>query len=411
MGAQYRSVIHVDLDAFFASVEELLDPSIAGLPIIVGGDPAQRGVVSSASYAARAFGVRSAMPMGQALRLCPQAIVRHGHFREYHRYSGEVMAILKACTPLFEQVSIDEAFLDVTGCERLWGSPEEIARALQRQILESCQLPSSVGVASNKLVAKTASGLRKPRGLVIVPPGQEAAFLACLPVEQLWGVGAVAARRLHDLGLHTIGDLAAVPQKTLTYAFGSQGAVLHEHAHGLDDSLVTPAGHRRSLSHERTFARDLYGVAELEKALLSASDEVAARLRREALQGRVVGIKLRYGDFRTVTRQVTLEQPTNLGPTIYQQALRLLRRTWKAGAPVRLLGVSASGLVDQPAYQMGLFGVDDGRWTRLSQALDQIHSRFGKQAIQRASFLEPAMPDAVPSEESDLNDPDPHSGE
>ncbi len=404
-----RHIIHVDLDAFFASVEELLDPTIAGLPIIVGGDPAQRGVVSSASYAARAFGVRSAMPMGQALRLCPQAIVRHGHYRDYGRYSRQVMAIVEGYTPLVEQISIDEAFLDVTGCERLWGPPGEIARALQQRIQDSCHLPSSVGVATNKLVAKIASGLHKPRGLVIVPPGEEAAFLAPLPVEALWGVGAVAAARLHGLGLHSIGDLAAVPQKTLIYAFGSHGAALYEQAHGIDDRPVLPEGRRRSLSHEQTFARDVVDGEELARALLESSDEVAARLRRERLQGRVVGIKLRYWDFTTITRRVTLERPTDLGPTVYRHALQLLRRAWKPGTAVRLLGVSISGVVELPAYQMALFGADDGRWARLSQALDQIRTRFGDRAIRRAISLEPAPPaeEAPTADEGDDTPSDP----
>ncbi len=403
MEKRLRNIIHIDLDAFFASVEELLDPSIAGLPIIVGGDPAQRGVVSSASYAARAFGVRSAMPMFQALRLCPQAIVRHGHHREYTRYSRQVMSILEEYTPLVEPVSIDEAFLDVTGCERLWGPPEKIAQTLQERVLAECSLPASVGVAGNKLVAKIASGLHKPRGLVIVPPGRETDFLAPLPVEALWGVGAVAARRLHDLGLQTIGDLASVPERTLTYAFGSQGSVLYNHARGIDDRPVTPEWRRRSLSHERTFARDLTDDAELDRALLAASDEVGARLRRAGLQGKVVGIKLRYADFTTVTRRATLEHPTNLAPTIYQHAQQLLRRARRANAAIRLLGVSMSGLIEQPSYQLGLFGQDDGRWTRLSQALDDIRGRYGDGAIRRAVFLEP------PGQEDDAADEDPAS--
>lgn len=384
-----RSIIHLDLDAFFASVEELLDPSIAGKPVIVGGDPAQRGVVSSASYAARAYGVRSAMPMSRALRLCPQAVVRHGHFREYRRYSEQVMAILAAYTPLVEQISIDEAFLDVTGCERLWGSAPEIARTLQRRILDECRLPSSVGVASNKLVAKIASGLRKPRALVVVPPGEEAAFLAPLPIEGLWGVGEVAARRLHDLGLRTIGDLAALRRETLVYAFGSYGAALYEHARGIDNGQVTTEYRRRSLSREETFARDVVDERDLERVLLRLSDEVATRLRRHGLQGRVVGLKLRYGDFTTITRRVTLEQPTDLAPTIYAHARALLRRAWKAGAAVRLLGVGMAGLVEIPAYQLGLFSAGEQRSARLSRTLDAIQARYGNDAIRRAAFLEP----------------------
>ncbi|HOG46076.1 MAG TPA: DNA polymerase IV [Anaerolineae bacterium] len=383
-----RSIIHLDLDAFFASVEELLDPAIAGKPVIVGGDPLARGVVSSASYAARAFGVRSAMPMGQALRLCPQAIVRHGHFAEYRRYSEQAMAILAAYTPLVEQISIDEAFLDVTGCERLWGEAPEIARTLQRRILDECRLPSSVGVATNKLVAKIASGLRKPRALVVVPAGEEASFLAPLRIEELWGVGEVAARRLHDLGLHTIGDLAAVPRETLIYAFGSYGAVLHEHAHGRDGSPVVTEGRRRSLSREETFARDVADEGELTRVLLRLSDEVAARLRRHGVQGRVVGLKLRTGDFVTLTRRATLPQPTDLAPAIYERARQLFRRAWKPGTPLRLLGVGVAGLVETPAYQLDLFGGGEQRWARLSQALDEIHARYGAEAIRRAAFLE-----------------------
>lgn len=384
-----RSIIHIDLDAFFASVEELLEPAIAGKPIIVGGDPAQRGVVASASYPARAFGVRSAMPMSQALRLCPQAIVRHGHYDQYRRYSEQVMAILETYTPLVEQLSIDEAFLDVTGCHRLWGPPEEIARTVQARILSECHLSSSVGVASNKLVAKVASGLRKPRGFVVVQPGEEADFLAPLAVESLWGVGAVAARRLHDLGLHTIGDLAGVPEKTLIYAFGSQGLTLYDHAHGRDDRPVVPESRRRSLSRERTFAQDVYDERALERVLLEVSDEVGARLRKYGLQGRTVTLKLRYADFTTITRQVTLERPTNLGPTIYQHARQLLKDTWQPGAPVRLLGAGVDGLLREPAYQLGLFGDDDGRWARLAKALDQIRCRYGADAIRRAAFLDP----------------------
>ncbi|MCL6431690.1 MAG: DNA polymerase IV [Anaerolineae bacterium] len=395
-----RTILHVDLDAFFASVEELLDPAIAGKPIIVGGDPQGRGVVSSASYAARAFGVRSAMPMAVALRLCPQAIVRRGHYREYGRYSRQVMAILREYTPLVEQVSIDEAFLDVTGCERLWGPADGLARAIQQRILEGCHLPCSVGVATSKLVAKIASGLRKPQGLVIVPPGEEAAFLAPLPVEELWGVGEVAARRLHALGLHTIGALAAVPKEALVLAFGNQGAVLYDHARGIDNRPVVPENRRRSVSNERTFAQDLTDGEELRKHLLALCDQVAARLRSLGLQGRIVGLKLRYHDFTTVTRRATIDRPTALSPTIFQHARGLLDATWRTGTPVRLLGVSISGLVETPVRQLGLFGDDDGRWMRLSRALDDIRNRYGEQAIRRATFLEPPGEDEGPDDAS-----------
>ncbi|MGQ9681908.1 MAG: DNA polymerase IV [Anaerolineae bacterium] len=397
MAGANRSIIHIDMDAFYASVEELLNPSIAGKPILVGGDPQARGVVSSASYAARAFGVRSAMPMSQAIRLCPQAVICRGHHREYHRYSKQVMAILSEYTPLVEPLSIDEAFLDVTGCERLFGTGEEIARTLLRRIHQEAGLSASAGVAGNKLVAKIASGLHKPRGLVIVPPGEEAEFLAPLPVEDLWGIGPAVARRLHDLGVRTIGELAAIPVKTLSLAFGSYGEVLHQHALGRDNRPVVTGGRRRSLSHENTFARDITDEPELEKELLHIADEVGARLRKAGLQGRVVVLKLRNAAFETVTRNITLQRPTNLGPTIYAAARELLRRTWKPGTPVRLLGVGLSGLVDEPSYQLSLFGQDDSRWTRLSQALDQIRSRYGRDAIRRATFVQPPASDSVES--------------
>ncbi|MBC7260640.1 MAG: DNA polymerase IV, partial [Chloroflexi bacterium] len=271
-----RSVIHVDLDAFFASVEELLDPSIAGLPIIVGGDPAKRGVVASASYAARAYGVRSAMPMAQALRLCPQAIVRHGHREAYASYSRRVMAILAEYTPLLEQVSIDEAFLDVTGCEQLFGPPEEIARCIQQRIRSELGLPASLGVASNKLVAKVASTLAKPRGLLVVPPGEEAAFLAPLAVEYLWGVGKVTAERLHSLGVQTIGQLAALPDQQMRAIFGSAAAEMHRRALGIDDSPVGIEARRKSVSQEHTFPRDVADIRTLQRYLLEMSEELAA---------------------------------------------------------------------------------------------------------------------------------------
>ena len=396
-----RSIIHIDMDAFYASVEELLDPSIAGKPILVGGDPQGRGVVSSASYAARAFGVRSAMPMSQAIRLCPQAIICHGHYREYRRYSRQVMAILGEYTPLVEPLSIDEAFLDVTGCERLFGTGEEIARTLLQRIYQEAGLPASAGVAGSKLVAKIASGLHKPRGLVVVAPGEEAEFLAPLPVEDLWGIGPAAAKRLHDLGVHTIGDLAAIPVKTLTLAFGNHGEALHRHALGLDSRPVVTGGRRRSLSHENTFSRDITDERELEKELLRIADEVGARLRKAGLQGRVVVLKLRNTAFETATRNVTLQRPTNLGPTIYAAARELLKRTWKPGTPVRLLGVGLSGMLDEPLYQLSLFGQDDSRWTRLSQALDQIRSRYGRDAIRRATFVRPPASDSVESADAE----------
>lgn len=381
-----RSVIHVDLDAFFASVEELLDPSIAGLPIIVGGDPSKRGVVASASYAARAYGVRSAMPMAQALRLCPHAIVRHGHREVYASYSERVMAILAEYTPLLEQVSIDEAFLDVTGCEQLFGPAEEIAQRIQQRILHELGLPSSLGVASNKLVAKVASTLAKPRGLIVVPFGQEATFLAPLPIEYLWGIGKVTAERLHSLGVQTIGQLAALPYQQMKALFGSAAVEMHYRALGIDDSPVGIEARRKSVSQEHTFARDVADIRRLKRYLLAMSEELTAQLRRDGECARTVVLKMRYPDFKTITRRASLAQPTDLAEVVYAQAVALLQKEWRQGDRIRLIGLGLTGLVQ--ARQLGLFEASSQRLLKLSQAVDQIRSKYGKQAIRRASLLE-----------------------
>lgn len=382
-----RSIIHLDLDAFFASVEELLDPSIAGLPIIVGGSPEGRGVVSSASYAARAYGVHSAMPTSQALRLCPQAIVRHGHRREYASYSRRVMAILAEYTPLLEPISIDEAFLDVTGCEGLFGPADVLAHRLQERILTELGLPSSLGVASNKLVAKIGSELAKPRGVRVVPPGEEAAFLAPLPIERLWGVGEVTAGRLHQHGVRTIGELAALPEAQMQALFGSGALGMHRRALGMDGSPVSVETRRKSVSQERTFARDVGDLKVLQRSLLKMSEEVAAQLRKEGDCAHTVVLKMRYPDFTTITRQATLAQPTDLAEPIFMQAAKLLQCEWKKGTRLRLIGVGATGL--SQARQLDLFDTHTERLTKLSKAVDEIRNKYGRDAIRRASLLNP----------------------
>jgi len=380
-----RSIIHLDLDAFFASVEELLDPSIVGLPILVGGSPEGRGVVSSASYAARAYGVHSAMPMSQALRLCPQAIVRSGHRRDYSSYSRRVMAILSEYTPLLEPISIDEAFLDVTGCEGLFGPADVLAHRLQERILAELGLPSSLGVASNKLVAKIASDLAKPRGIRVVPPGDEAAFLAPLPIERLWGVGDVTAGRLHQHGVHTIGELAALPESQMQALFGSGAQAMHRHALGISASPVGVESRRKSVSQERTFARDVGDLDVLQRALLKMSEEVAAQLRKEGDCARTVVLKMRYPDFTTITRQATLAQPTDLAEDICAQARKLLQHEWKKGTQLRLIGVGATAL--SQARQLSLFDTHTEQLSKLTKAVDDIRHKYGKDAIRRASLL------------------------
>ncbi len=382
-----RSILHLDLDAFFASVEEILDPSIAGLPILVGGDPSQRGVVSSASYAAREFGVRSAMPMAEALRRCPQAVVRHGHHSQYGDYSRSVMAILSEYTPLLQPLSIDEAFLDVTGCQALFGPADALARRIQQRILSELRLPASLGVASNKLVAKVASDLAKPQGIRVVPLGQEAGFLAPLHVERLWGIGVVTARRLHESGIHTIGQLAALPYAGMKALFGSAAAEIQQRALGIDESLVRAEHQRKSVSQEHTFARDVGDRDELRRALLGMSETVAAQLRAGGECARVVVLKMRFPDFSTITRQVTLDEPTDLAECLHVHASRLLDHEWREGLRVRLLGVGVAGLVH--ARQLSLFPAPDDRLGKLSQAVDGIRGKYGRDAIRRASLLRP----------------------
>jgi len=387
MVAKPRWIIHVDLDAFFASVEELLHPELKGKPIIVGGDPKGRGVVASASYAARAYGVHSAMPMAQALRLCPEAVVISPHHEEYARRSQAVMAILREITPQVEQISIDEAFLDVTGCERLWGPVRQMGEMIQRRIFEEQGLPSSLGIATSKLVAKIACAEGKPRGLVFVPAGEEQAFLAPLPIEKLWGVGKVLGAKLRARGVRTIGDLATWELEQLVQEFGEVGRMLYLGARGIDKSPVRSSRERRSISQEATFAHDTADRELVRRRVLQMSEELAARLRKRHLVAQTVRIKLRYPDFSTMTRQVTLSQPTDQAMVIYEHAWELLRQYWPPGRKLRLIGVGLSGLFEG-GYQLGLFDHQDQRWIRLSQALDEIRQRFGRRAITRASLLE-----------------------
>ena len=367
-------------------MEELLDPSIAGKPILVGGDPGERGVVASASYAARAYGVRSAMPMSQALRLCPQAVVRHGHRKEYSAYSKQVMDILAEYTPLLEPISIDEAFMDVTGCERLFGPADELAHRIQERVRRETGLPCSLGVASNKLVAKVASQQAKPNGVLIVPPGQEASFFAPLPIERLWGVGEVTAERLRRSGVTTIGQLASLPTAQMKALFGSAAAEMQRRALGIDNRPVGEQGERKSISQEHTFARDVADIEVLRRALLDMSEDVAAQLRKSGDCGRTVVLKMRYPDFSTITRRVTLAQPTDLTEVIHTQAVKLLQREWKRGTRVRLIGVGVSGLTH--ARQLSLFDAPAKRLGKLSRTVDAIRRKYGKDAIRRASLLE-----------------------
>jgi DNA polymerase IV len=383
--ARSRTILHVDLDAFFCSVEELLDPGLVGTAFAVGGGADERGVISTASYAARKYGVHSALPTARALRLCPHLKLLPGRHRLYASYSRQVMAMFAAETPLVEQISIDEAFLDLTGDGRSGGAA---AAELQARIRSELRLPSSFGVAANKLVAKIATNVGKPQGLIVVPPGDEAAFLAPLPMAMLWGVGPKTQLRLAALGLRTIGDLAARSVADLEQRFGASGADLARHARGIDDRPVEPEREAKSISKETTFARDVTDRAALRRTMLELCDQVAGALRQNGLAARTVKLKLRWPPFETITRQTTLPQPTDLEADIFAAAFGLFEAAWGRGRPVRLIGVGVSGL-QAPARQLGLFdeSPQQDKAGKLADAVDKIRAKYGWDAVRRASLL------------------------
>ncbi len=387
-----RWILHCDLDAFYASVEQRDHPEYRGKPVIVGGGPHERGVVSAASYEARTFGVHSAMPLVQAGKLCPNGIFVPGNAAAYEEASDAVMALFAERTPLVEPISLDEAFLDVTGTAHLFGGAEACGRGLKRDVREKVGLVLSVGLASNKLCAKVASDLRKPDGFVIVPRGEEAAFLAPLPLKRLWGVGPKTQHVLEDLGMRTIGDLAQADPALLEARLGEHGATIQQRARGNDDDreVVAEPGDPKSIGHAHTFDRDTLDRAQLENTLLRLSEGVGGRLRKHELRGRTVTLQLRVAPFETRTRQRTLAEPTADDLRIYETARSLLREALAADrdagrvSPVRLVGVTASGLVG--GEQLHLF--TGARVSRLNAAMDAVRSRFGDDALDRASARE-----------------------
>ena len=384
-----RTIIHLDLDAFYASVEALDDPTLRGRPVIVGGD-ARRGVVCSASYEARAFGVRSAMPTARAHRLCPAGIFRPPRFERYGELSERVMEIFERYTPLVEPLSLDEAFLDVTASRSLHGTGHDIAVAIRGVVRGETGLTISAGIAEVKFAAKIASDLGKPDGLVEVPVGGVREFLAPLPLGRLWGVGAVTERALRALGLRTIGDLARYPADDLARRFGAHGDFLATLARGEDPRAVVPHDPACSVGAEDTFDDDLRGREALAPHLLRQSHRVARRLRHTRTLGRVLTLKVKYAYFELVTRRCTLPRPTDDGREIYATALAQLERTDPQRA-VRLTGVSVSGLTDEPmARQTDLFEGprerEVGRRRALNSALDAIAERFGEGALVPADL-------------------------
>lgn len=392
-----RKIIHLDLDAFFCAVEEQRDPSLRGKAFAVGGMPEYRGVVSSCSYPARQYGIHSAMPTARALQLYPNLIIVSGHHRHYGDMSRKVMEHLYNRTDLVEQISIDEAFMDVSDLRANAGT---LARELQADIWASLNLPCSLGVATNKLVAKIANNVGKvstatggpPMAIKIIPPGQEAAFLAPLAVRELWGVGPKTAAVLEQLGIQTIGDIAQWPTDDLIARFGQHGKDLARRARGIDTRPVSTEHEAKSISQETTFARDVTDADKLHRTLLHQVENVGLRLRRAELLGSTVRIKLRWADFSTLTRQVTLETPTNQDNDILSAAQQLFDKTWIPSKPVRLLGVGVSGF-QLPVQQLSLWETSSQRGERLQQALDTVRDRYGKRAIRRAVDLEETAKD------------------
>ena len=384
-------ILHLDLDAFFCSVEETLNPSLRGRPFAVGGKPNERGVVASCSYAARRLGIRSAMPMSKAIRMCGTLIIVPPRHNLYSEASKQVMDKLHDLTPLVEQISIDEAFLDISD---LPNEPARLALDLQAGIRDELHLPSSIGIASNKLVAKIATEVGKksakgdapPFALTIVPAGQEAAFLSPLPADMLWGVGPKTSARLTELGIHTIGQIARWPENELIHLFGENGRDLWHHAHGIDDRSIVTEHETKSISQETTFTRDVRDDKTLEKTLHELSAQVGRQLRRNDLAGKTVKLKIRWTDFTTLTRQTTVPGTTDNDDEIFSIALKLMKTVRVPNQAVRLIGVGVSGL-GAPVRQLGLWDAGSEKSRKLQEVVDELQEKYGKKVIKRGDIL------------------------
>ena len=402
-----RLVCHVDMDAFFVSVEELFDPSLRGKPVVVGGSRDQRGVVSAASYAARRYGVHSAMPLRTAARLCPNAIFVPGRMERYREYSEKVFAILGRFSPTVEMASIDEAYVDLTGTGRLLGTPLAAAHRLHEAIRCETKLSCSLGLASSRLVAKVSSDQAKPNGILYILPGEEARFLAGLTVNKIPGIGKRADAALQQLGIRKVGDLAQLDESFLAQRFGKWGLAMAGKARGQDagswfDSPIGLDDDPKSISHENTFSSDVSDRDKLESTLLRLSEMVASRLRKHGLYARTVQLKLRFQDFTTITRAATLDHATQLEHELARTVLALLHNAWDGKTPIRLLGVHAGGLRKMEG-QMNL--LEESKTARLRQvfrSIDQIRDRFGDASISLATTLKSGIREKVHENPFDL---------
>jgi DNA polymerase-4 len=387
-----RTIFHVDMDAFFVSVEELFDPSLKGKAVVVGGQRHERGVVSAASYEARKFGVHSAMPLRTAAKLCPHAVFVNGHPERYRECSEKVYKVLTAFSPQIEMASIDEAYLDMTGTARLHGPPLKAAHKLHQRMKEDTHLNCSIGIGSSRLIAKISSAQAKPNGVLWIVPGEEAKFLAPLDVREIPGVGKVMESRLHALGIRKVGDLARLEESELEDRFGKWGLALAGKARGEDaggwfDTEVGADIGAKSISHEHTYNEDTADTDQLEATLMRLSEMVARRLREANLHARTIQLKLRYKDFTTITRAHTLPAATQLDGEIFQQIRKLFRNNWKPGRQVRLLGVQASSFEVQGEQINLLEGGCQQRWKDALAAADRLRDKFGESSVKLAAGM------------------------
>ena len=383
-----RAILHIDMDAFYASIEERDQPALAGKPIIVGGTPEGRGVVAAANYAARKYGIHSAMPAARARGLCPHAVFLPARHAYYAEVAHQIRAIFRRYTPLVEPLSLDEAFLDVSDSRKLFGQPPAIGRTVKREIAHELRLTASVGVAPNKFLAKVASDFGKPDGFVVVDAEHVSEFLDPLPVTRLWGAGKVATRRLGEHGVTRIGELRAKSQAWLEQLFGKQGEHLWRLAHGIDERPVISDNETKSISHETTFERDITERDTLRAWLSELTEQVGVRLRRYGLYGRTVHVKIRFADFKTITRAHTMTAPSNITHELWQVAARLLEDNLPTRNPgVRLLGVGISGFEHEPVQGLLFAQVARDRQLRLDAISDDVKRRFGATALRRALDL------------------------
>jgi DNA polymerase-4 len=374
----------MDMDAFYASIEQRDNPQYRGKPLIVGSPPNKRGIVSTCSYEARKFGVRSAMPSRTAGMLCPEGIFVRPNMEKYSHESSEIMTILSSFTPYVEVVSIDEAFLDVTNVQALLGTPMELAKQIKEKILKNRKLTCSVGVAPNKFLAKVASDLEKPNGLTLITEENKLSILAPLPVERLWGVGVVAQRHLKENGLYTVADIQRISLHALRSVVGNQAEYLQALSKGEDDREIETESEAKSIGSENTFDKDTSDKRLLRSTLLNQADEIASRLRKNNVAAKTLSLKLRFEDFHTITRQATLDDPTQNEVTIYEKAIQLLDREDLSHQRIRLIGISLSKLMP-PRTQFDLFDKSNEKKDRLSEAIDKIREKHGKDSIKRCS--------------------------